>query len=81
MIVCVCNNISEQKIRSAVDTGVTSMAQLREQFDLGKCCGKCHSSAKDVLRDCMHKKQGLYLVEPPVYQSAKVIPLHLAASA
>jgi bacterioferritin-associated ferredoxin len=53
MIVCVCNNVSDGKIRQAVETGVTSMAQLREELEVGTCCGKCHSCAKRVLRECM----------------------------
>ncbi|MBC7501776.1 MAG: (2Fe-2S)-binding protein, partial [Herminiimonas sp.] len=28
MIVCICNNVSDRKIRIAVESGVTSMAQL-----------------------------------------------------
>jgi bacterioferritin-associated ferredoxin len=53
MIVCVCNNVSDRKIRQAVENGVTSMAQLRNELEVGTCCGKCHSCAKHVLRECM----------------------------
>lgn len=53
MIVCVCNNISEGKIHQAVDAGMTSMAELRKQLGVGTCCGKCHSCAKQVLRECL----------------------------
>ena len=53
MIVCICNNVSDRKIRQAVDAGMTSMAELRDHLDIGTCCGKCHPSAKRVLRDCL----------------------------
>lgn len=53
MIVCICNNVSDKKIRQSVDAGVTSMAELRDQLGVGTCCGKCHSCAKRVLRDCL----------------------------
>lgn len=53
MIVCICNNVSDRKIRQAVDAGITSMAELRDHLDIGTCCGKCHPSAKRVLRDCL----------------------------
>lgn len=53
MIVCVCNNISEGKIRQAVGNGTTSMAELRNILDVGTCCGKCHSCAKRILRECL----------------------------
>jgi len=53
MIVCVCHNVSEKKIRQAVQSGLTSMPQLREQLHVGTCCGKCHSCAKTVLRESL----------------------------
>ncbi|MES2026044.1 MAG: (2Fe-2S)-binding protein [Pseudomonadota bacterium] len=53
MIVCVCSNVSERKIRQAVDNGTTSMTQLRNELEVGTCCGKCHSCAKRVLRECL----------------------------
>lgn len=53
MIVCICNNISDRKIRQAVDTGMTSMTELRDHLAVGTCCGKCHSHAKRVLRESL----------------------------
>lgn len=53
MIVCICNNVSDRKIRQAVDAGMTSMAELRDHLDIGTCCGKCHPSAKRVLRELL----------------------------
>ncbi len=53
MIVCICNNVSDRKIRQAVDAGMTSMAELRRNLEVGTCCGKCHASAKSVLRECL----------------------------
>jgi bacterioferritin-associated ferredoxin len=53
MIVCICNNVSDQKIRQAVDSGITSMTGLRDHLDIGTSCGKCHACAKRVLRECL----------------------------
>lgn len=53
MIVCVCNNVSDRKIRQAVNAGVTSMSELRNQLGVASCCGKCHSCARQVLRSCL----------------------------
>lgn len=50
MIVCVCYNVSERKIREAVDQGLRTMPDLRENLGVGTCCGKCHACAKSVLR-------------------------------
>jgi bacterioferritin-associated ferredoxin len=53
MIVCVCKNVSDRKIRQAVDAGMNTMVELREHLEIGTCCGKCHPSAKRLLRDCL----------------------------
>jgi bacterioferritin-associated ferredoxin len=51
MIVCVCNNISDREIRLAIDLGLRTMAELRRDLGVATCCGKCHSCAKEVLRE------------------------------
>lgn len=53
MIVCICNNVSDRKIRQAVEEGMTSMSQLRDNLEVGTCCGKCNACAKRVLRECL----------------------------
>lgn len=59
MIVCVCNNVSERKIRYAVDAGATSMLDLRAGLGVGACCGKCNSCAKTILRERLQTQPGL----------------------
>ena len=54
MIVCICNNISDRQIRQAVNSGMASMSELRNQLGVATCCGKCHSCAKQVLRECLY---------------------------
>lgn len=53
MIVCVCNNVSDRKIRKAVDAGMTTMVEIRRELNVGTCCGKCNSCAKQVLREAV----------------------------
>ncbi len=55
MIVCVCNNISDREIRQAVDLGLSTMAELRQDLGVATCCGKCASCAKQVLHDHLAK--------------------------
>jgi bacterioferritin-associated ferredoxin len=56
MIVCVCNNVSDRKIRQAVANGASSLADLRKELNVGTCCGKCHSCAKQVVRTCLEEQ-------------------------
>ena len=65
MIVCVCNNISDRRIRQAVDAGIASMSELRNQLGVAACCGKCHSCAKQVLRECLDTSTG---TQPVLFQ-------------
>jgi len=51
MIVCVCKNISDREIRQAVDLGLSTMAELRRDLGVATCCGKCHTCAREVLKD------------------------------
>lgn len=57
MIVCVCHNVSDRKIRAAVDEGLSTMRELRSDMQVGTCCGKCHGCAKEVLRKCLDEKE------------------------
>ena len=51
MIVCVCHNVSDRTIRAAIDAGATSLTEIRAQFNLGACCGKCLPSAKALVSE------------------------------
>ncbi|MET3131040.1 bacterioferritin-associated ferredoxin [Oxalobacteraceae bacterium GrIS 1.11] len=64
MIVCVCNNISDREIRLAVDLGLRTMAELRRDLGVATCCGKCHTCAKEVLRDHVSGMQERVLARP-----------------
>ncbi len=49
MIVCLCNNVSDQEIRWAVDLGLTTMAELRRDLRVASDCGACADCACKVL--------------------------------
>ena len=68
MIVCVCHNVSDKKIRKAVNEGLTTMPELRAELKVGTCCGKCNFCAKTVLRECLEK--GVREAQPMVFQAA-----------
>ena len=51
MYVCICNAVTEREIRQAVSLGVTTLIELREGLGVAGGCGKCGTSAQDILRD------------------------------
>lgn len=54
MYVCVCNAITEGHIGQAVEEGMCSLRELREQLGVSAECGRCARHA----RECMHAALG-----------------------
>ena len=50
MIVCVCHNVSDKAIRRALNEGAKSMEDIRQQLNVGSCCGKCNEFATTLVR-------------------------------
>jgi bacterioferritin-associated ferredoxin len=56
MFVCICNQVSDKQIRSAVDEGIVSnYKSLTSELNVGTCCGKCKSCAKKVLSEIIQE--------------------------
>lgn len=51
MYICICRGVTERHIRSAAERGVRSMRELRAEFGVASCCGKCGPHARQLLRD------------------------------
>lgn len=51
MIVCVCNAISDQQIRSSAELGITCFDDLQQELGVGTCCGLCQDCAREVLEE------------------------------
>ncbi|MBD2858820.1 bacterioferritin-associated ferredoxin [Spongiibacter sp. KMU-158] len=48
MYVCICKGITDTQIRDAVDNGVSSFRELRQQLELASSCGKCGTMAREI---------------------------------
>ena len=52
MYVCLCNGVSDKKIRQAVrQFQPQSFQQLRKFIPVGNQCGKCIRSAREIMQD------------------------------
>lgn len=49
MYVCVCNAVTENHIRCAVEAGHDTLPQLRRHLGVGGCCGRCNSCAREFV--------------------------------
>lgn len=56
MYVCVCNAVNDTTLVQAVlEQGLTSMRDLRQELQIGTCCGKCVSCARQILRQTLNR--------------------------
>ena len=52
MYVCLCNGVSDKKIRQAVrQFQPQSFQQLRKFIPVGNQCGKCIRTAREIMQD------------------------------
>lgn len=55
MYVCVCNAVSDRHlVQAVIEQGLTSMRDLRQELQVGTCCGKCVSCARQLLRQTLN---------------------------
>jgi bacterioferritin-associated ferredoxin len=53
MYVCICKGITDHQIRSAVNSGASSLGQVRNALGVASQCGKCACLAKDVINEAV----------------------------
>ena len=51
MYVCVCNAVTEQQVRQAINKGALTTCQLRQKLDAERMCGSCDDCLQDYLSE------------------------------
>ncbi len=51
MYVCLCTGVTDREIREAAENGITSMRQLGKELGVGRQCGRCACTAREILRE------------------------------
>lgn len=51
MYVCLCFGVTDSEIREAASNGVSSMRQLGKELGVGRQCGRCACTAREILRE------------------------------
>ncbi len=51
MYVCLCTGVTDRDIREAAENGVTSVRQLGRELGVGRQCGRCAATAREILRE------------------------------
>ena len=54
MYVCICNEVKEKQIKTAIAAGIDTLDGLKNALDVATCCGCCEPMVNDYL-DAHHK--------------------------
>ncbi|MDX1705814.1 bacterioferritin-associated ferredoxin [Pseudidiomarina sp.] len=60
MYVCLCKSVTDHTIRRAVDNGLSSMRELRQEYGVASQCGCCKQCAKEVLSEAVQKRNARF---------------------
>jgi len=61
MYVCLCKGVTDHTIRKAVDQGISSMRELRQEYGVASQCGCCKQCAKEVLGEALAARNERFL--------------------
>ncbi|WP_191603152.1 (2Fe-2S)-binding protein [Marinomonas algicola] len=50
MFICICNAVTDNQIKCALDKGAKTMSDLHKSLSVGSCCGKCVRPARDIMK-------------------------------
>ncbi len=48
-IVCLCNRVSDRRVRRCVDAGADTVEQVGDACGAGTTCGGCHDTIDDII--------------------------------
>ena len=51
MMVCLCEGVSERKVRRAIEHGAASVEQVTAACRAGGCCMGCHPTIESMLAE------------------------------
>jgi bacterioferritin-associated ferredoxin len=53
MYICVCRAVTDRQIRESVENGAESFREVRDELDIGTCCGRCVPDARALIDDTL----------------------------
>lgn len=55
MYVCLCRGITDQDIKDSIANGSETFRDIREELDVGTCCGRCVPETRQLIDEELHK--------------------------
>jgi bacterioferritin-associated ferredoxin len=63
MVVCLCQGVSDKRIRACIAEGARSRAEVTAACGAGDGCGTCHSTIKTLIVEC--RREVVARPDPP----------------
>ena len=51
MYICICEQVTDRQIKTAIDNGAASLRDLRNKLGVASQCGRCGCCAKAMLKE------------------------------
>lgn len=55
MYVCICHDVKDTQIKTAIHQGQDSLTKLQSSLQVGTCCGCCLPTVTELLDECKQK--------------------------
>lgn len=59
MYVCICNGVTDKHIKKAVESGCSSLTDVRCKLDVANQCGKCAKQACQIIKEEVQQSPNL----------------------
>jgi len=75
MYICICKQVTEKQIKSAIKEGATSLSDLRNELGIASQCGQCSGCARKLLekQDTARRNSAGSLDVFPLFSRASLI--------
>lgn len=51
MYICICNAVTDHRIRDAIDAGADTFEALQNELHVATCCGSCECEVREILAE------------------------------
>jgi bacterioferritin-associated ferredoxin len=55
MYVCLCRAVTDKAIKQAVENGCDTFREVRDELDVGTCCGMCVPETRHLIDETLAK--------------------------
>lgn len=66
MVVCLCQGVSDKKVRASIEAGARTRQQVTDACGAGDGCGTCHRTIKSLIVECRDSSAAVARTPVPV---------------